>query len=330
MIWTLVTGGTGDIGAELVRELLRKATPVRILSRDQSRQMELKALLERDGFPPELYRFFIGDVRDIGRLKRAFRDVHTIYHLAALKHVDSCEYNPEEAIKTNVGGTSNVIDAAIASGVQRVIYSSSDKAAEPNNIMGATKLTAEKLITQANSHHPEISFACVRFGNVLGSRGSVLPVWREQLRSRGAISITDPVMTRYVLTLKRSVELLLQAARCVGGEVLLRKMPVVKLETLAKVFTAAWRRTHDVDRVGSHVTGPRPGETTHEKIITCEESTRTHSWGDYYVILPTMLFGSRDYSRYREPVPVRMYDSSQREPLSLDALRDLLLVNNLI
>lgn len=330
MTWDLITGGTGDIGAHLARHLLRRGNLVRILSRDQSKQLELRASFEAEGFDPCNYRFFIGDVRDLSRLRRAFRDVGTVYHLAALKHVDSCEYNPEETIKTNVGGTGNVISAAIDTGAESVVFASTDKAAEPNNVMGATKLTAEKLITQANSHHPETRFVSIRFGNVLGSRGSVLRLWRNQVCSTGSISVTDPTMTRYVLTLEESSRLLIDASRGVGGEVFVRRMPVARLEDLAKVFCDAYCRRHDLEFVPRRQVGRRPGETQHEKIITSEESERAFMHGDNYVILPPMMFGARDYSRYRDAIPVGGVDSSREEAMSVEALRDMLISNKLI
>lgn len=327
MTWTLVTGGTGDVGSELVKALLARGESVRVLSRDQTRQMELREQLEHDKFPPERYRFFVGDVRDRDRLERAFQGVDTVYHLAALKHVDSCEYNPDETVKTNVSGALNVVDSAIASGVERVVYSSSDKAAEPNSMMGASKLIAEKVFTNAN-WHAKCRFASARFGNVMGSRGSVIPVWERQIRESGRLSITDPEMTRYVMNIFQSVELLLHTANCAGGEVVVRRMPVIKLLDLAHVFVERFERNHHIEKGSTKwdIVGARPGETLSEMIFTAEEAARTVTDGKCYYILPAMRFGARDYARYRDmaKVAAKALDSHDEVPLDRDALRDLM------
>lgn len=329
MTWTLVTGGTGDIGSLLVRMLLQRGESVRVLSRDQTRQLELRERLEREKVPAERYRFFLGDVRDRDRLERAFQGVQTVYHLAALKHVESCEYNVDETIKTNIQGALNVTDAAIACGVDRVIYSSSDKAAEPNSMMGASKLVAERVFTNAN-WHSKCRFTAARFGNVIGSRGSVFPLWERQIKETGRIMVTDPAMTRFMMTSKQAVELLLAAGTLAGGEVIVRRMPAVKLDDLAAVFIDRFERTHNLERGSTKrdVIGARPGETTSEMIYTAEEATRTVTDGGYFYLLPPMKFGARDYSRYKDmpKVLVKALDSADEVPISREALRDLLVV----
>jgi len=327
MTWTLVTGGTGDIGVELVKALLVRGESVRVFSRDQTRQQEVRERLEGDKFPAERYRFFVGDVRDRDRLMRAFQGVGTVYHLAALKHVDSCEYNPDETIKTNVQGALNVIDAAIACGVERVIYSSSDKAAEPNSMMGASKLIAEKLIVNAN-WHARCRFTTARFGNVMGSRGSVIPNWERQLRDVGRIKVTDPDMTRYVMSTSQAVDLLLHAGTLVGGEVVIRRMPAVRLLDLVHVFVERYERLHHVEKGSTKwdIVGARPGETISEMVLTAEEASRSVTDGQCYYLMPSMQFGARDYSRYQSmaKLPAKAIDSHDDAPVSREALRDLM------
>lgn len=327
MTWTLVTGGTGDIGSELVRALLARGESVRVFSRDQTRQAELREKLEHDKFPHERYRFFLGDVRDRERLERAFQGVSTIYHLAALKHVDSCEYNPDETVKTNVAGALNVVDAAIMCGVERVVYSSSDKAAEPNSMMGASKLIAEKVFTNAN-WHARCRFVSARFGNVMGSRGSVIPVWERQLCEDGRVKVTNPGMTRFVMNVSQSVDLLLHAATCAGGEVIIKRMPVIGLRDLLHVFLERWERLYHVEKGATKwdEIGARPGETMSEMVFTAEEASRTVTDGKCFYVLPAMKFGARDYSRYRDmsKVAPKALDSCDEVPMSREALRDML------
>lgn len=325
--WTLVTGGTGDIGSELVKALLTRGESVRVFSRDQTRQQDLREKLEHCKFPPERYRFFLGDVRDKDRLERAFQGVNTVYHLAALKHVDSCEYNPDETVKTNVSGALNVVDAAVACGVERVIYSSSDKAAEPNSMMGASKLIAEKVFTNAN-WHARCKFMSARFGNVIGSRGSVIPLWERQLREDGRVKITDPLMTRYVMSVSQSVDLLLHTSHCAGGEVVVLRMPAIRLVDLLHVFLERHERLHSLERGTTKwdTIGARPGETLSEMLYTAEESARTVTDGKCYYLLPPMRFGARDYSRYKDMSKVQFeaLDSCDDVPLERDALRNLM------
>lgn len=279
----LVTGGTGSIGCELVNWLLQ-ASPkvVRIYSRDESKQFAMRKAFENNSN----VRFLIGDVRDKERLYRAMENIDIVFHLAAMKHVESCEYNPFEAIKTNVFGTQNVIDCALERGVEKVIFSSTDKAVNPTNAMGASKLMAERLITAAHYHrgpHKTI-FCAVRFGNVLNTSCSVMPVFLERLKTGMPLEITDPEMTRFFVTLTEAVYLLLEAASVAqGGEIFCRLMPVVRVIDLASVLADAFKIPVRYD-----VVGPRPGEKMYEELYTEEEARRTYRIGDLFIITPQL------------------------------------------
>jgi UDP-N-acetylglucosamine 4,6-dehydratase len=273
----LVTGGTGSFGTGFVATVLRWAEPKRIivLSRDELKQHEM-----RQRFPSPRLGFFLGDVRDRDRLYRAFKaDVDIVIHAAALKQVPSCEYNPFEAVKTNVLGAQNVIDAAIDCGVPKVMAISTDKAVNPVNIYGATKLCAEKLFVQGNAYAGgrATRFSCVRYGNVLGSRGSFLPQLMKQ-KVQGKILITDPRMTRFWMTTRQAVEFVVSSINLMqGGEVFVPKVPSMRLEDLVSALAP------DCETI---VTGSRPGEKLHEILLAEEESRHAVDLGDRYVILP--------------------------------------------
>ncbi len=272
----LITGGTGSMGQALVRRLLTDQTIERVCvySRDEWKQSEMRA-----AFPDPRLRFFIGDVRDRQRLTRAMRNVSRVIHAAALKQVPSCEYNPLEAVKTNVDGTANVIDAALDAQVGRVLMLSSDKACDPTNLYGATKLVAEKLIVDANVYGGETTkFACTRYGNVIGSRGSVLPLFQAQHAAGQALTVTDPDMTRFVLTLEQGVRFVLDSlGRMVGGEVFVPRLPAATVRTIAEAaaYPAAPRLV---------IGGLRPGEKRHEVLVSSHEAARTRDEGEYFVV----------------------------------------------
>jgi len=272
----LVTGGTGSFGKHFCKIMLEKYKPqvIRIYSRDELKQHEM-----RQQFGEEFLRYFIGDVRDPDRLRRAMEGVDMVVHAAALKQVPSCEYNPFEAVKTNIYGAQNVIDAAIDVGVKKVIALSSDKAVNPVNLYGATKLCSDKIIIQGNYYSgPRGSrFSCVRYGNVIGSRGSVIPLFRDQKKT-GKITITDKRMTRFWLTLDQAVELVLEGCNHMhGGEIFVPKIPSMKIVDLAKAIAP------DCD---IEVIGIRPGEKIHEVLITEEEGRNTVMYNGMYVIMP--------------------------------------------
>jgi len=284
----LITGGTGTIGQEVARQVMAYGpAAVRIYSRDESKQFEMQQRFS--DFPS--MRYFIGDVRDKERLFLAMEDVDIVFHTAALKHVAACEYNPFEAVKTNIYGTQNVIDAALARNVRKVILTSSDKAVNPVNTMGVSKLMAEKLITAANQYkgRKRTVFASVRFGNVLGSRGSVLPLIKEQIKRGGPVTLTHPEMTRFVLSLPEAVSLLFKAtALARGGEVFVVKMPVMRVADLMGVMVEelAPAMGHDPAGIRINIIGAKPGEKLYEELISEEERTRTVVMDGLYVVLP--------------------------------------------
>lgn len=273
----LVTGGTGSFGKKFVDIMLREYHPKRlvILSRDELKQHDMRTA----GFDHSSLRYFIGDVRDPARLLRAFSGITVVVHAAALKQVPACEYNPFEAIQTNIMGGRNVIDAAIDRGVKRVLALSTDKAVNPVNLYGATKLCAEKVFVQANAYAgaQETRFSCARYGNVVGSRGSVIPVFLEQ-RRRGKITITDPRMTRFWLTLEQGVKFVIRCLEQMhGGEIFVPKIPSMRLVDLAETIAPGC----EVEYIGI-----RPGEKLHEVLLSEDESRQTLQTEDMYVIQP--------------------------------------------
>jgi UDP-N-acetylglucosamine 4,6-dehydratase len=273
----LVTGGTGSFGKKFTAIVLQAYRPKKLIifSRDELKQHEMRL----SGFNHPCLRYFIGDVRDRERLYRALPDVDIVIHAAALKQVPACEYNPFEAVKTNVLGAQNIIDAAIDTGVRRVLALSSDKAVSPINLYGATKLVAEKLFVQGNSYSGAegTRFSCVRYGNVVGSRGSVVPVFQSQ-RASGRVTVTDPRMTRFWITLEQGVHFVI---RCVeqmqGGEVFVPKIPSMRVMDLAEAVAPG---------CGIEFVGIRPGEKLHEVLISRDESRYTLELEDMFVIEP--------------------------------------------
>ena len=287
MDWTnkniLVTGGTGSFGKKFVEVMLKEYHPARLIifSRDELKQHEMRMA----GFNQPNLRYFIGDIRDLPRLKRAFHGVDIVVHAAALKHVPIAEYNPMECIKTNINGAQNVIDASLSSSVKRVIALSTDKAASPINLYGATKLASDKLFVAANNIRgdKDIQFSVVRYGNVMGSRGSVIPFF-EKLIAEGAteLPITDERMTRFWITLQEGVDFVLKNfERMQGGETFVPKIPSMKVTEVAK--TLAPELSHKI-------VGIRPGEKMHETMCPEDDSHLTLEFHDHFVIRPTIRF----------------------------------------
>ena len=277
----LVTGGTGSFGQKFTEIVLREHNPkvIRILSRGELLQLEMQ---QKYNDEPRL-RFFIGDVRDKERLYRAMNGVDIVVHAAALKQVPTSEYNPIEAVRTNIDGAVNVVDAAIDNGVEKTIAISSDKAVHPVNLYGATKLVMERLFTQANGYtgERETRFSCVRYGNVVGSRGSVVPVFLQQSKN-GKITITDERMTRFWITLEQGVRFVIDCiGRMCGGEVFVPKIPSMKVVDLADVVAP------EADR---EVIGIRPGEKVNEVLLTEEEARHAQEFDDYFVVEPEFPF----------------------------------------
>jgi len=276
----LITGGTGSLGKELAMTIFEKWPDVRrliIYSRDEQKQFQMA-----QEFPKEKYsaiRFFVGDVRDLERLKRAFNDVDCVIHAAAMKHVHIAEYNPDECVKTNIGGAENVIKAALSCGVKDVVALSTDKACAPINLYGATKLASDKLFIAANNVRgkQDIKFSVVRYGNVMGSNGSVMPFFLKR-KETGILPITDPTMTRFNISLADGVKMVLHALEHAwGGELFVPKIPSYRITDIAEAIGPDCEHP---------VIGIRPGEKIHEEMITSSDSFTTYDLGKYYVIVP--------------------------------------------
>lgn len=273
----LVTGGTGSFGKKFIEIMLKEYHPKKLIvfSRDELKQHEMRV----SGFDHDTMRYFLGDVRDRDRLKRAMNGIDIVVHAAALKQVPACEYNPIEAVATNVGGAKNVIDSALDTGVKKVLGLSTDKAVNPVNLYGATKLVSEKLLVQANSYRGEgpTRFSCVRYGNVVGSRGSVIPLFRSQ-RSTGHVTVTDERMTRFWITLDQGVRFVI---RCIeqmhGGEVFVPKIPSMNIMDLAEAIAPG---------CGVEEIGIRPGEKLHEVLLSDDEARHSVELDTMFVIRP--------------------------------------------
>lgn len=312
----LITGGTGSFGRAFTRHLLAHARPaaVRIFSRDELKQHEM----DRE-FGDERLRFLLGDVREQDRLRRAMRGVDTVIHAAALKQVPACEYNPFEAVKTNILGAQNVIETAIDCGVERVLAISTDKAVIPVNLYGATKLCAEKIFIHGNSYAGPDGprFSCVRYGNVIGSRGSVVPLFREQ-REHGAVTLTDERMTRFWITLEGAALFVARALqRMRGQEIFVPRVPSMKVADMAAVVAPGCK---------SVSTGMRPGEKLHEDLITAEEATRCLLFDGMFVILPSLSWArANGYPAGATPEAGFVYRSDTNTRwLSHEELREIL------
>jgi UDP-N-acetylglucosamine 4,6-dehydratase/5-epimerase len=318
----LVTGGTGSFGKKFVEMTLKQHPGVErlvIYSRDELKQYEMNQVFSSREFPQ--IRYFIGDVRDRDRLIRAFEGIDTVIHAAALKQVPACEYNPFEAVKTNIMGAQNVIEAAIASGVKQVVALSTDKAAAPINLYGATKLCSDKLFTAANLFRGkrDLNFSVVRYGNVMGSRGSVIPFFLNE-RHKGVIPITDENMTRFNISLEDGVNLVYYAIQHMwGGEIFVPKIPSYRITELAEALAPNCRMEH---------VGVRPGEKIHEEMITETDALHTVEFDKYFVILPS--YPTWDLEKYiktykGKPCPqgFRYNSGENSEWLSVEQIREM-------
>lgn len=317
----LVTGGTGSFGRAFIRTVLKKYPNVSrlvVYSRDELKQFEMAQ--EFSPSEHKALRYFIGDIRDQDRLRRALEGIDTVVHAAALKQVPAAEYNPFECIKTNVLGAQNMIEACLDSGVKNVVALSTDKAAAPINLYGATKLCSDKLFTAANNivGHRDLKLSVVRYGNVMGSRGSVIPFFLAQ-RDKGVFPITDPTMTRFNISLDEGVEMVLWALEhASGGEIFVPKIPSYRITDVAEAIGPECEIRH---------VGIRPGEKIHEEMITASDSMNTVDMGPYYAILPA----SADIDAYiaksggERVAPGFAYDSGTNPDfLSVDQIRDLI------
>lgn len=327
----LLIGGTGTIGKSLLTYILgEKPEVVRVLSRDEHKQFELREKLSQY----TNIRYLIGDIRDGDRVARAMEDIDYVFHLAAMKHVPSCEYNPFEAVKTNVIGTENVITAARNAGVKRVIFTSTDKAIAPTNAYGASKLMAERLIASAqyNSGSHATIFAAVRFGNVMGSRGSVIPLFKSQITENRRITVTDKTMSRFMMTLKEATELTIKAMKTAqGGEIFVLKMPIISLKDLAEVIIEETAKKINIDPNSVEVAeiGLRPGEKMYEELMTMEEAKDALELPDMFVIPNVYLKRTLSYPEAIE-AKHKSYSSDSGSPAGREDLLAMLQESGLI
>ena len=313
----LVTGGTGSFGRKFVEIMLEEYKPAKVIifSRDELKQHEMRI----SGFDHVDLRYFIGDVRDLNRLRRAMQGVDIVVHAAALKQVPACEYNPMEAIKTNILGSSNVIEAALDAGVSKVMALSTDKAVNPINLYGATKLAAEKLFVQSNAYAGGTAtrYSSVRYGNVVGSRGSVIPVFLKQ-RDQNKLTITDGRMTRFWLTLDQGVKFVIRCIeQMLGGEVFVPKIPSMKVIDIAKVIAP----DAELEEIGI-----RPGEKLHEVLIHENEARAAIELDEMYVVQPSeALWFGHGWQEKGQPLPeeFRYSSDSNTEWLTLDQIREI-------
>ncbi len=317
----LITGGTGSFGKKFIETALREQRPRKLIvfSRDELKQHEMRT----GEFDHPSLRYFIGDVRDADRLRRAMAGVDVVVHAAALKQVPACEYNPIEAIMTNVMGAKNVIDAALDTGVKKVIALSTDKAVNPVNLYGATKLCAEKLFVQSNSYAGATGtrFSCVRYGNVVGSRGSVIPLFQQQ-RQQGRITVTDVRMTRFWITLEQGVQFVMRCIeRMHGGEVFVPKIPSMTIQDLVSAVAPGC----EISEIGI-----RPGEKLHEVLISEDEARHALELDDMFVVQPVHPWWSGDNWPDGRPLPDGFRYGSDSNPqwLKVDDLRSMVEVGS--
>ncbi|MFC1927486.1 UDP-N-acetylglucosamine 4,6-dehydratase family protein [Chloroflexota bacterium] len=316
----LVTGGTGSIGSDIVKKLVQyEPKVVRVLSNDENCLFNLEQELRSYSN----LRFLVGDVRDKERLQRAVENVDLVFHAAALKHVPLCEYNPFEAVKTNVLGTQNIIEVAMEEEVEKLITVSTDKAVNPVNVMGATKLLAERLTISANYYRgfKKTAFSCVRFGNVLDSRGSVVPLFQGQIEKGGPVTLTDPDMTRFVMSIPRAVDLVFKAADIAqGGEIFIFKMPALRIGDLAKAMIdeLAPQYGYNPASIKVEISGKRAGEKVYEELLTPDEAENTHEMEDMFILAPT------ERSRQAKGISAGRYTSKDVRLLSKEEMKEML------
>lgn len=332
----LITGVCGTVGKELLRQVVSRE-PAEVIGLDNN-ESELFFLSDIYRDHPQV-RFFLGDVRDRDNLTHKMRDMQIVLHSAALKHVILCEESPREAVQTNILGIQNIIDAATINNVERVLFTSSDKAVNPTNVMGTSKLMGERLMTAANAQRRGSGpiFASTRFGNVLGSRGSVIPLFKRQIAQGGPVTLTDPGMSRFIMTLPEAVRLVMDSTFLArGGEVFVTKMPIVSIADLAAVMVEVLAPAYgyETSKIKIEVIGIKSGEKLYEELINDEETRRTIELPLYYVVLPafTSVYEPTEYS-YPNMQQVRLdrpYNSAMGQAMSRTELRDFLITHQLL
>jgi len=331
----LITGVCGTVGRELLRQVVQQM-PAEVIGLDNN-ESELFFLAEEYRHYDHTH-LYLGDVRDRDRLTRLMGGVDIVLHAAALKHVILCEKSPRDAVQTNILGTQHVIDAAIACGVERVLFTSSDKAVNPTNVMGTSKLMGERLMTAANAYRRGDGpiFASTRFGNVLGSRGSVVPLFKRQIARGGPVTLTDVRMTRFIMTLSEAVRLVMESTFLArGGEVFVTKMPAIRISDLAAVMIEELAPIfgHDSSQIEIDVIGTKPGEKLYEELLNEEEVRRTVELSRYFVVLPAFkaIYETIEYS-YPDPIQGHLdkpYNSAIQSSMSRPELRAFLQQNSL-
>jgi len=333
----LVTGGCGTIGKELIAQLIEKE-PAEVIGLDNN-ESELFFMMERYSDHANVH-FSLGDVRDPDKLMRIAKGVDIILHTAALKHVILCEQSPRDAVQTNIHGLQNVIDASLANNVERVIFTSSDKSVNPTNVMGTSKLMGERLMTAANAYkrdHGPI-FASTRFGNVLGSRGSVIPLFWKQIQAGGPVTLTNLQMTRFIMTLGEAVQLVMESAFiAVGGDILITKMPTIRINDLAQVMIneLAPRFGFDPAQIGIKVIGQKPGEKLYEELMSEEETRRSIELEKFFVVTPAFksVYNNIRYEYRGTNTQVKIdrpYHSSLISPMTIAELTEYIRNNHLL
>lgn len=333
----LVTGCCGTVGAELVKQLLYEAQVGHLIGMDNS-ESEL-FFIQQEYEQCENANFFLADMRDRQKITRLFTGVDIVFHAAAFKHVVLCERSPFDAVQTNIHGVQNVVEAAYDASVEKVIFTSSDKAVNPTNVMGTSKLMGERLITAANNAqrgHSTI-FSSTRFGNVLGSRGSVIPVFKEQIKKGGPITLTDPGMTRFIMSIHDATRLVIDSSEIAcGGEVFVTKMPVIKVQDLAEcmIEELAIQYGHKPEDIEIKVIGCKPGEKLYEELMSSEETRRTCELEDYFAVMPALgnMYKNLhyDYSGKISNSITNPYNSEIEKPLNKDQLMAFLREHKLL
>jgi FlaA1/EpsC-like NDP-sugar epimerase len=333
----LVTGACGTVGSKIVHHLLKNYDVDELIGLDNN-ESELFFLEQKYSGHPNAH-FFLADIRDAAKLEIKFQNIDIVFHAAALKHVILCERSPFEAVQTNILGVRNIIDAARKCSVKKVIFTSSDKAVNPTNVMGTSKLMGERLMTAANSNANGDGqiFASTRFGNVLGSRGSVIPIFREQIKNGGPVTLTDPEMTRFIMSINEATRLVIDSAVLAkGGEVFVTKMPVIRIKDLARVMIdeLAPQYGYHPEDIDISIIGAKAGEKLYEELMSLEETRRTLELELYFSVLPAFkcIYKNICYT-YPNLVNERVnnpYNSANETPLTRDELRDFLMKNRLM
>lgn len=333
----MITGTCGTIGKELTKQLLGNYQALEVLGIDNN-ESELFFIAQKYS-KHENAAFALADVRDRDKLTRVMQGIDIVFHTAALKHVVLCEKSPFEAIQTNIIGVKNIINAASANQVKRVIFTSSDKAVNPTNVMGTSKLMGERIMTAANSNMRESTtrFASTRFGNVLGSRGSVIPIFKEQIRNGGPVTLTDPEMTRFIMSISQAVQLVIDSAAIAkGGDVFITKMPVIRIKDLAEVMIDALAPVfgHDPGTVRLEIIGTKPGEKMYEELMSGEETRRALELNRYFVVKPAFesLYRKINYTydTLVSDIVTNPYNSANEAVLTKDQLQEFLFTNHLL